>query len=409
MTGAVVTGLGVAAPNGLGTENFWAATLRGESGIGVVQRFDVSRYKSKLGGEIGEFEPKDHLSGRMIPQTDRMTQIALAASDWALADARVERDTYETAQMGVATSGASGGLEYGQRELDVLWTQGPERVSVYMSFAWFYAVNTGQISIRHGMRGPAGVMVSDQAGGLDAVAQARRNIRKGAKLVVSGGMDSSFCPYGWVSRMSNNDMSSSHDPFTAYLPFDVRANGQVPGEGGAIVVVEDAVAAAARGATGYGEIAGYGATFDAAARHGGGNGLRRAIESALADAKIEAADVGVVFADGAGTPGDDRVEAEAMAAVFGPRGVPVTVPKTMTGRMNSGGAAADLACALLSLRDKVIPPTINVRTVAHEIDLVIGEPRPWQPGAAVVVARGRGGFNSAMVIRECGQPAAAHD
>ena len=300
MTAAVVTGIGVAAPNGLGKDKFWTATLRGESGIGTVRRFDVGRYPSRLGGEIGDFEPTDHLAGRLIPQTDRMTQLALAASDWALVDAGVQPGTYDTTEMGVATSGASGGLEYGQRELDNLWGAGPEHVSVYMSFAWFYAVNSGQISIRHGMRGPAGVMISDQAGGLDVLAQARRNIRKGARLILSGGVDSSFCPYGWVSRMSSGTLSTSGDPDRAYLPFDAGARGYVPGEGGAILVVEDADAARSRGARPYGEIAGYGATFDAAPRHGGAKGLRRAIEAALADAQLKPADIGVVFADGSG-------------------------------------------------------------------------------------------------------------
>lgn len=402
MTVAVVTGIGVAAPNGLGTDAFWAATLRGESGIGIIRSFDVSRYPVKLGGEIDGFDPADHLPGRLIQQTDRMTQLALAASDWALAGAGVQPSTYSSGEMGVATAGAFGGFEYGQRELDKLWSAGPEHVSVYMSFAWFYAVNTGQISIRHDFRGPAGVVVTDQAGGLDAVAQARRNIRKGSRLIVSGGLDSSFCPYGWVSRMRSGALSTSDDPGGAYLPFDTRARGHVPGEGGAILVVEDADAARARGARPYGEIAGYGSAFDAAARHGGANGLGRAIEAALADARLTAADVGVVFADGSGTPEADMIEAETISAIFGPGGVPVTVPKTMTGRMNSGGAPADLACALLSLRDALIPPTINVRTIVpgYQIDLVIGEPRRWQPGAALVIARGTGGFNSAMVLRD---------
>lgn len=401
MSAAVVTGIGVATANGLGKDDFWAATLEGRSGIRTVQRFDVSGYPTTLGGEISGFEPTEHLNGRLIPQTDRMTQIALAVSDWALADAGVEPDTYDTTEMGVSTSGASGGLEYGQRELDNLWGQGPEHVSVYMSFAWFYAVNSGQISIRHGMRGPAGVMISDQAGGLDSVAQARRNIRKGTRLFLTGGVDSSFCPYGWVSRMSAGNLSTSEDPSTAYVPFDEHARGHVPGEGGAILVVEDAETARARGARPYGEIAGYGATCDAAAKHGGAPGLRRAVEIALADAGAAPRDIGVVFADGSGSREDDRIEAETIAGVFGPGAVPVTVPKTMTGRMNSGGAPADLACALLSLREGIIPPTINVRTLAsgYEIDLVIGEPRPWQPGAALVLARGKGGFNSAMVLR----------
>ena len=126
------------------------------------------------------------------------------------------------------------------------------------------------------------------------------------------------------------------------------------------------------------------------------------MQAALADAGAQPADIGVVFADGSGMLDDDRLEAQTIAAVFGPGAVPVTVPKTMTGRMNSGGAPADLACALLALREGIIPPTINVRTIAPgcDIDLVIDEPRPWSPGAALVLARGQGGFNP----RSCSGP-----
>lgn len=401
MTSAVVTGIGVAAPNGLGLGPFWEATLRGESGIGPVRRFDASRYPATLVGEIDDFVPEEHVPGRLIPQTDRMTQLALAASEWALADAEVTPGAYDTTEMGVATSAASGGFEYGQRELTALWSSGPEHVSVYMSFAWFYAVNSGQISIRHGMRGPSGVFVGDQAGGLDALAQARRNIRKGTPLVLSGGMESSLSPYGWVARIKGGHMSARHDPADAYRPFTAGADGYVPGEGGAILVVEDAARARGRGARVYGEIAGYATTFDAAPRHGGTPGLRRAVEGALEDAETDPSDIGVVFADGAGDEAADRIEAEAVAAVFGPGGVPVTVPKTLTGRMSSGAAPVDTACALLALRDEVIPPTAGIGSVApeYDLDLVTGAPRPWRPGAALVLARGAGGFNAALVLR----------
>lgn len=402
MTAAVVTGMGVAAPNGLGLGPFWEATLRGRSGIRPLRRFDTSPYPATLAGEIADFVPEEHVSGRLIPQTDRMTQLTLAVSDWALADAGVRPGTYETQEMGVATSAASGGFEYGQRELAALWSSGPAHVSVYMSFAWFYAVNSGQLSIRHGMRGPSGVFVSDQAGGLDAFEQARRNIRKGIPMVLCGGVESSLNPYGWVARMAGGGLSTSGDPKGAYRPFAPGADGYVPGEGGAILVVEDAGRARDRGARVYGEIAGYAATFDAAPRHGGALGLRRAIEEALADSGTDASDIGVVFADGAGTAAADRAEAEAVTAVFGPRGVPVSVPKAMTGRMSSGAAPVDVACALLSLRDEVIPPSADAGSAApeYDIDLVTGEPRPWRPGAALVLARGAGGFNAATVLRE---------
>lgn len=401
MSEAVVTGIGVAAPNGMGHEEFWAASLRGDSAIRELRRFDVSSYAARLAGEIDGFEPGEYLPGRLVPQTDRMTQLALVAADWALADARLEPGTYDSAEMGVSTAGAFGGFEFGQRELDKLWYHGPGHVSAYMSFAWFYAVNSGQISIRHGLRGPSGVLVGDQAGGLDAVAQARRSVRKGTPLVVSGGMESSLCPYGWTARVSSGSLSTGDDARSAYLPFAAGARGHVPGEGGAMLVVEDGERARARGARIYGRIAGYGATFDPAPERAAESGLRRAAEDALADAGIEAPDIGVVFADGWGTAAADRIEAEAVTAVFGPGAVPVTVPKTMTGRLNSGAGPVDLAWALLSLRDGVIPPTVNVPRAASEygIDLVT-EARSQSVGAALVLARGEGGFNSAMVL--CG-------
>ncbi|HWM38021.1 MAG TPA: beta-ketoacyl synthase N-terminal-like domain-containing protein, partial [Streptomyces sp.] len=182
----VVTGLGVASPNGLGAHDYWAAVRSGKSGIGRITRFDPSQYPARLAGEIPGFVAKDHLPSRLLPQTDRMTQLALAAADWALADAGVTPGELPEYDMGVVTASSSGGFEFGQGELQKLWSQGSQYVSAYQSFAWFYAVNSGQISIRNGMKGPSGVVVSDQAGGLDAVAQARRQIRKGTPLILSG-------------------------------------------------------------------------------------------------------------------------------------------------------------------------------------------------------------------------------
>ncbi|MFF3907748.1 ketosynthase chain-length factor [Streptomyces sp. NPDC001848] len=397
---AVITGLGVAAPNGLGTKEFWAATLRGESGIGRIERFDASRYPARLAGQVRGFVAEDHLPSRLLPQTDRMTRLALVAADWALDDAGVRPDELPAYDMGVVTASSCGGFEFGQIELRNLWSKGSQYVSAYQSFAWFYAVNSGQISIRNGMKGPSGVVVSDQAGGLDAVAQARRQIRRGTPLIVSGSVDASICPWGWVAQLASGRLSASDDPDRAYVPFDAQACGHVPGEGGAILVVEDAEAARRRGARPYGEIAGYGSTFDPAPDSGRERGLKRAIELALADAGADARDVDVVFADAAGLPAEDRAEAEALAAVFGTRGVPVTAPKTMTGRLYSGAAPLDLAAAVLAIADGQIPPTVNVRPVAdYGLDLVTGAPRPAQLRTALVLARGHGGFNSAMVVR----------
>ncbi|RSM85676.1 ketosynthase chain-length factor [Kibdelosporangium aridum] len=400
MTTTVVTGLGVAAPTGLGVEEYWRATLAGQSGIRRITRFDPSPYPSKLAGEIVGFAADEHLPSRLLPQTDRMTRIALVSADWAFADAGVRPDELAEYSAGVITASHSGGFEFGQNELKALWSKGGQYVSAYQSFAWFYAVNSGQISIRNGLRGPSSVVVSDQAGGLDAVAQARRQIRKGTRLVVTGAVDASICSWGWVAQLAGGRLSSADDPGSAYLPFDIRARGHVPGEGGALLVLEDATHARDRGAPRiYGEIAGYASTMDPRPGSGRPSGLRRAIEVALADAGMTAEEVDVVFTDAAALPDLDKAEAAAIAEVFGPYGVAVTAPKTATGRLYSGAAPLDLATAFLALRDGVIPPTIGSSAAEdYQLDLVT-EPRPANLRAAMVLARGVGGFNSAMVVR----------
>ncbi|WP_330305229.1 MULTISPECIES: ketosynthase chain-length factor [unclassified Streptomyces] len=399
---AVITGIGVATANGLGVDDFWAATRVGKNAIGPVTRFDASSYPARLAGEINGFVAEEHLPSRLLPQTDRMTRLALVAADCAFEDADVRPGDIPEFDMGVVTASTSGGFEFGQNELKKLWSQGSQYVSAYQSFAWFYAVNSGQISIRNGMRGPSGVVVSDHAGGLDAIAQARRQIRKGSKLIFSGGFDASICPWGWVAQIAGGRLSTRSDPERAYLPFDADANGYVPGEGGALLILENEQTARERGArTIYGEIAGYGATFDPKPGSDREPALRRAIEVALADAGVAAEDVDVVFADGAGTPDLDRAEVDAITKVFGPGGVPVTAPKTMIGRLYSGAAPVDVVSAVLSIREGIIPPTTNVEcSPAYDIDLVVGQPRPASVRTALVLARGYGGFNSAVVVRE---------
>ncbi|MGW7103669.1 ketosynthase chain-length factor [Streptomyces sp. NPDC054838] len=401
-TAPVVTGIGVAAPNGLGTEAWWGAVLRGESGIRPVSRFDAGPYPARLAGEVPGFNAADHLPGRLLPQTDHMTRLALTAADEALADAAVDVSGLPEFSAGVITAASAGGYAFGQKELQELWSKGAQYVSAYQSFAWFYAVNTGQISIRNGLRGPSGVLVTEQAGGLDAVAHARRRLRKsGVRLLVTGGVDSSLCPWGWAAHLAGGELSTAEDPDRAYLPFSADAAGHVAGEGGALLVLEDADAARERGARVYGAVAGYAATFDPPPGSGGTSRLGAAARLALRDAGLDPRDVDVVFADAAGRRAADRAEAEALAALFGAYGVPVTAPKTMTGRLAAGGASLDLAAALLSLRDGVVPPTVNAGPPAADcpVDLVTEVRRPGRLRTALVLARGRGGFNAAMVVR----------
>lgn len=395
----LITGIGIVAPNGLGVEAYWAAVLAGRAAIGPLRRFEASGYPCRLAAEVN-LDMASLLPSRLLPQTDHVTRLSLVAAEEALADAALAEGTYAPFDQGVVTASSAGGFDFGHRELEKLWRQGSGYVSAYQSFAWFYAVNTGQISIRHGLKGPSGVLVTDAAGGLDALAQARRQLRRGSKLIVSGGVDGSICPWGWVAQQASGRLTTSDDPATAYLPFDGRASGHVPGEGGAILVVEDAASARDRDAHVYGAVAGYGASFDPPPGSGRRSALTAAIATALADAAVDPADVDAVFADGQAIPEWDAEEALAITATFGERAVPVTVPKSMYGRLYAGSAALDVATALLSIRDGVLPATVNVTPSADSpIDLVTGSPRRRRVRTALVIARGHGGFNSALIVR----------
>lgn len=396
----VVTGIGVVAPNGLDTESYWSAILDGKSGIDQIRRFDASGYPTTVAGELDGFETGEHIPSRLMAETSMMSHIALVAAELALADAGLDPASLPEYEAGLVTANGTGGVEFGQRELQALWSGGPEDVSAYMSIAWFYAATTGQLSIRHRLRGHCGVVVTEQAGGLDAIGQARRVLRKGHRMTFAGGTESAMSPAGLVSQLPIGHLSTCSDPARAYAAFDVDSCGYVPGEGGAILVLEDAAAARARGRRGYGRIAGYAATFDPRPGSDRPSTVTRLIELVLADAAMAPDEIDVVFADGHGVPELDRREADAIAAVFGPFAVPVTVPKTMIGRLNAGGGAVDVATALLAVRDGVVPPTTGGSGLAPgcRIDLVRDRPRPAALANALVLARGHGGFNAAVVV-----------
>jgi minimal PKS chain-length factor (CLF/KS beta) len=405
---SVITGIGVVAPTGIGHEAYWAATKEGRSGIRRISRFDPSKYDSQLAGEVEGFDPKDHIPPQVIVQTDRWTWMAMAAAKMALQDAAFDPAAHEPYKLSVVTGSSQGGNEFSQKEIQALWAKGPVFVGAYQSIAWFYAASSGQISIRHGLKGPCGVIVTEGAAGLDALAHARRTIRRGVHAVVSGGTEAPLCPYGLVCCIKSGQLSRATDPAAAYRPFDRAANGHVVGEGGAIVVVEDLAFAQKRGAPQiYAEIAGCSATQDAYdhSRHApDGRQLARAIAKALSDAAVEPRDVDVIFADAWGTPVADAIEIGAIRAVFGDKAstVPVTAPKAMVGRLYSGGAALDVATAVLAIRDGVIPPTVNLREPADAspLNFVVDQPRAAELKTVLIIARGFGGFNSAMVLRK---------
>ena len=394
----VITGIGVVAPTGIGHQAHWASTVAGQCRIGRITAFDATGFGSCLAGEVPEFDAVEHIDGRVIVQTDRWTWFGLAASALALADAGLDSVSAEPYQLSAVTASASGGNALGQREIAALWATGPRAVSVHQSIGWFYAASSGQISIRHQAKGSCSVVVSDGAGGLDAVAVARRMIRRGQAAAIVGGTEAPVSPYALTCQLSNGKLATTRDPALAYRPFHADAAGAVIGEGGAMLVVEDLDSALGRGVRKtYAEVASHAATFDAASD---GLGLARAMTLALDRAGCTPPQVSLILADGAGDPDGDASEAAAIRAVFGRHAdtVAVSVPKSMTGRLCSGAAALDVATGALAIRHGQLPPTVNVPANIHGLNLVT-QARPADIACVLVLARGHGGFHSAVVLR----------
>jgi minimal PKS chain-length factor (CLF/KS beta) len=246
------------------------------------------------------------------------------------------------------------------------------------------------------------VVASDEAGGLDALAHAAGAVRRGTDVVVVGAAEAPLAPYSIVCQLGYRELSTCEDPARAYRPFTPQACGFVPGEGGAMLVVEDEETARGRGARIRATLAGHAATFTGASRwEESREGLARAIGGALDAAGCAPEEIDVVFADALGLPDADRAEALAIADALGAHGtrVPVTAPKTGTGRAYCGAPVLDTAAAVLALEHGLVPPTPHVLDVCHDLALVTGTARPAELRTALVLSRGLMGSNSALVLR----------
>ncbi|MFJ5829137.1 ketosynthase chain-length factor [Streptomyces sp. NPDC093089] len=400
---AVVTGIGVIAPNGQRADAYWKSVREGVGVLDRITREGCEDLPLKVAGEVRGFDASTLIEDRFLVQTDRFSHYTMAAAQLALDDAGLARDDpAEPFSFGVVTAAGSGGGEFGQRELQKLWGQGSKFVGPYQSIAWFYAASTGQISIRSGLKGPCGVVASDEAGGLDAVAHAARAVRRGTGALLVGAAEAPLAPYSMVCQLGYPELSTVEDPDRAYRPFTAAACGFVPAEGGAMLVVEDESRARARGADVRAFVAGHGATFTGASRwEESREGLARAIRVALDEAGCAPEEIDVVFADALGVPEADRAEALAIADALGAHGtrVPVTAPKTGIGRAYCGAPVLDTAAAVFAMEDGVVPPTPHVFDICHDLDLVVSRARPAELRTALVLSRGLMGSNAALVVR----------
>ncbi|MEU5464717.1 ketosynthase chain-length factor [Streptomyces althioticus] len=399
---AAVTGIGVVAPNGPSTDAYWKSVSEGLGVLDLITREGCGHLPLRVAGEVRSFDPAALVEDRFLVQTDRFSHFAMAAAALALDDAGLGGEPADPYSVGVVTAAGSGGGEFGQRELQKLWGQGSKFVGPYQSIAWFYAASTGQISIRGGLKGPCGVVASDEAGGLDSLAHAARAVRRGTDVMVVGAAEAPLAPYSMVCQLGYPELSTLDDPDRAYRPFTEKACGFVPAEGGALLVVEDEDRARERGVPVRGVVAGHSATFTGTSRWAESReGLAHAITGALDDAGVAPEEVDVVFADALGVPEADRAEALAIADALGAHGtrVPVTAPKTGFGRAYCGAPVLDTVAALLAMEHGLVPPTPNVFDVCHDLDLVTSHARPAELRTALVLSRGLMGSNAALVVR----------
>jgi 3-oxoacyl-[acyl-carrier-protein] synthase II len=379
-----VTGLGVVAPCGIGAEEFWNGLL----GPGVT---------SGRSTEIETWDPTPWYSTpKAARRADRVEQFAIAAASEAFEQAG---DTgVDPGRFGTVFATGVGGLHTIEEQVEVLLEKGARRVSPFLVPMMMANAAGAAISMRWGLQGPNETISTACAAGSHAIGYAARLIAwDRCDAVATGGSEAAATPTGMAGFGNMTALSSSG----VSRPFDAERDGFVMGEGSAVLVLEEWEHATARGAPILGEILGAASNADAyhiTAPSPGGAGAVTCMRLALADADLEPGDIRQINAHGTSTPLNDAAEAEAVTAVFGESGPPVTSTKGVTGHALGAAGALEAAAVLLSMRHRVIPPTANTKVVDVGIDVVIGEPREWEPGPAISNNFGFGGHNGSVIL-----------
>ncbi|MDY6893084.1 MAG: beta-ketoacyl-ACP synthase II [Chloroflexota bacterium] len=400
----VVTGYGAITPLGLNAEDTWHKLIVGTSGIDYISLFDASDFDVKIAAEVKDFSPTAYLDPTTARYTDRFTQLAVATSLQAIEDAKLRIDDTNRYDIGILIGSGIGGLGSMSRQIEVLNTRGPSRVSPYFIPMTIPDNAPGQVSIKTGIRGPNLSLVSACSTGTDALGIAYKMIKYGeSKLMLAGGTDAAVTPIGIAGFSQAGALSKNNDPKKASRPFDAKRDGFVVGDGAAILVLESLDYARSRGANILAEIVGYGATSDAfhiTKPLESGEAAAKAIELALAD--VDRAKVDYINAHGTSTLLNDIGETRAIKRVFGNRAyeIPISSIKSMVGHiLGAAGALEALVCCRV-INEGVIPPTINLENPDSECDLdyVPNVARTGDVHTAISNSFGFGGHNSVLAI-----------
>ena len=407
----VITGLGALTPLGNSVNESWKSAIAGQSGVGPITKFDCNDFKTKIAGEIKNFDPLQFVNKQEVRRYDDFIVYALAASEMALADAKLTIAPEFSERAGVIIGSAIGGLATFEEEFKNLLNAGPRKVSPFAVPAILANLASGQVSIRFGAKGPINCAVTACAAGTSAIGDAYKTIVYGdADVMITGGTEAAVTSMAVGGFGSMRALSVRNDePQKASRPFDKDRDGFVIGEGCGIIILEELSFALNRGAHIYAELAGYGCTSDAfhmAAPPPGHEGAARSMKLAIKNAGLNPEDIDYINAHGTSTPLNDLYETQAIKSLFGDhaKNLMVSSTKSMTGHMLGGTGGAEAIFTIKALQEGIIPPTINLDNPGDECDLdyVPNVARHRQINTAMSNTFGFGGVNAVLLFKKWG-------
>ncbi|HQY89025.1 MAG TPA: beta-ketoacyl-ACP synthase II [Tepidisphaeraceae bacterium] len=410
MRRVVITGLGCITSLGETVDELWEALCTGKSGIGPITRWDATAFTTRFGGECSNFDiTKYGVDGREAKRLDRFAAFGLAASIRAANDSGINFGNIDSYRAGVLIGTGVGGMETIEEQCEVLITRNPSRVSPFTVPKMMANAASGNVSIRLGLRGPCTAVSTACATGSNAIGDAARFIQHNvADIMIAGGSEAALCRLGIASFAAARALSQRNDsPQTASRPWDKSRDGFVMGEGAGIVVLEEYEHAKARGAKIYAELAGYGMSADAhhiTAPIDEGTGAAKAMNLALEDAKVNPTDVQYVNAHGTSTGLGDLAEVKAIKTVFGAHAKKLMVSSTKShmGHLLGASGGVEAIAAVLTVKNNLIPPTINLHEPDEECDLdfVPLKARDSKVDIAISNSFGFGGHNACLLFRK---------
>jgi 3-oxoacyl-[acyl-carrier-protein] synthase II len=403
----VITGLGAVTPLATGVEESWRELCQGKSGVARITKFDTSGFNVQIAAELKDFHPEDFLDKKKIRRTDPFIQYALVAARMAMDNAGFTINENNASRVGIVLGSCAGGMNMYGKNLFTLRDEGPEKVSPFFIPGFIANMAVGEVSMDFGARGPSKCVVTACATGNNCIGDAFRLIQYDeADAMIAGGSDAYVLPIAIAGFDKMRTLSRrNNEPEKASRPFDKDRDGFIVGEGAGVVILEEMESAVRRGAKIYAELAGYGSNIDSFhITEPDWENQARCLKLALSDAAISPSDVDYINAHGTSTVLNDVSETKAIKAALGEQSkkVPISSNKSMFGHLLGAAGAVEAIFTILTIRDGIIPPTINYDTPDPECDLdyVPNIARKAQVNIALSNSFGFGGVNATLVFRK---------